>query len=135
MRQRWSSLIPLSLLRICIVPSAQEISIWLFLVANFLGAAGMEKGRTVRLIDFPKAMQLATKPGLKIPSPEYSDSYVNSPGVSPVQDTRAGRLTTQRYCGNFSVRSLAIPGTVQLGLDLQTAHQNKRKIFFRSYFQ
>ena len=40
MRQQWSSLIPLSLLRICIVGSAQEkISVRLFLAADFLSPA------------------------------------------------------------------------------------------------
>lgn len=87
------------------------------------------KGRTVRLLDFPKATQLAAKPGLKIPSPECSDSYVNCPGMVPLQDPGTGGLVTERYCGNFCVRALSIPGAAQLGLNLQTAHPNKRKIF------
>lgn len=134
MRQ-WSLLIPLSLLRICIGPGAWEVSIWFFLMANFMRVAVVphfdrhKKWGQMRLVNFPKVTQLAGKPRLTTPNPEHSGSCVNYPGVAHVQEADSTRTCLSSTVETSPSGLQSIPVTGQLGLNLETAHHNERKIF------
>lgn len=93
------------------------------------------KGRTVRLLDFPKATRLAAKPGLKIPSPECSDSYVNCPGVVPLQDPGTGGLVTERYCRKLLCQVSLHPRGCSAWPEFANSTSEQKENILKSYFQ